>query len=834
MGVINALFQKIEKNRHEGESICSEIDEYLSYVDQVLFSKNQFIDAAFSDEVLMRCGKLKSVMDGVGFGTSFLVPELRTKKAKLSDLIENISVRIAAHNDEVASVLAVKARGLIGTIEGRSLDEQQMKCIVKPVSNHLVIAGAGTGKTTTIVGRVKYLLKSGACEAKDILVLSFTNASASEMRNRINKETGEDIAASTFHKLGINIIKEVEGIAPKITQIKLQKYARDQLMLNMKDPKYLGMLCNYFLFNPKYDRSEFDFKTSEEYDEYLRTNPPVTLKGDRVKSYGEMDIANYLFSNGIEYEYEKEYEVDTRTADRSQYYPDFHLTESGCYIEYFGINSKGEVPPYFSSRDGKSPSEVYRAGMEWKRNVHKENNTVLIECYSYERSRGELLSSLEEKLKKQGVKFRPLSSEEVWKKVEESNSKNVLNGIAELMSTIITLMKSNELNPDQLMERCIQNPKIRNNTVLVNLVEPIYKAYVSTLDQNGEIDFTDMISKAAHMAQDGRYVNPYKYVIVDEYQDISRSRFNLLKALRDSSDYRLFCVGDDWQSIYRFAGSDMDYFLNFSKYWGPTEYSKIETTYRFTESLVDISGIFVMQNPTQIKKNLKGAPSKFGFAMDEIKGRTDEAVIKSMLKTLRKLPDKSSVFFIGRYTYDSYLLSNCSELDCKYDLATQTAHVYLHDRRDLKMEFITAHKSKGLQADYVFIINNKDRGMGFPSKIQDDPIVDSLLQVKEEYPFAEERRLFYVALTRAKKKSYLLVVNGNESAFASEMEKRYSELLKNEEFTCPLCGGYLVKKSGPYGEFYGCSNYRMTGCSYKKKIYKKHDLEGRKQICPKT
>ena len=145
--------------------------------------------------------------------------------------------------------------------------------------------------------------------------------------------------------------------------------------------------------------------------------------------------------------------------------------------------------------------------------------------------------------------------------------------------------------------------------------------------------------------------------------------------------------------------------------------------------------------------------------------------------------------------------------------------MHLKERNDLEMRFITAHKSKGLQADYVFIINNKNNGMGFPSKIQDDPLVDCLLEGKETFPFAEERRLFYVAVTRARVKSYLVVVEGKESEFVLEMEKSYERELKKEAFTCPLCGGRLEKQSGSYGEFYGCSNYGKTGCTFKRKSY---------------
>ena len=821
MGYLSNIFQEINPNKPDINDIIRKTDAYFAYIDGVFSSNENYIDSNLSDEIIKTCFELKKEIDEFSVLVRLLNPILIKKYKSLSKLSDAVSERIADHNYKIIRILSGKAKTIIGNVEGRQLDKQQMECIVKPVKTHLVIAGAGTGKTTTIVGRVKYLLNSGTCDEKDILVLSFTNASAAEMSERINKETGKDIAASTFHKLGLNIITTVNRITPKVTKIQLQKFVRERLAENIKDQKYLNLLCRYSLHNHKYSRSEFDFTNGSEYDEYLKMNPPVTLKGDQVKSYGEMDIANFLFSNGITYEYEKEYEIDTRTKERFQYYPDFYLPNYGCYIEYFGINDKGEVPSYFTSKDGRSPSEEYRLGMEWKRKLHEKQNTVLIECYSYERSNGELLTSLEKKLKKLGVEFKPISSEEIWAKISEDNSEKFGAGIADLMATVISLMKSNEYDLNRLREICLKNQNVGCNPILVDLIAPIYEAYSSTLLNRGEIDFDDMINTAAQMIRDGRYVNPYKYVIVDEYQDISKSRYNLIKALRDSSDYNLFCVGDDWQGIYRFNGSDLDYILNFSKYWGPAECSKIETTYRFTDSLIDISGGFVMRNPAQIKKSIHGIHSRLGFAMGEIKGYTEKNAIQFMIEKLEELPPDSTVFFIGRYTFDVDLLSKYSELELEYENTTRTIKVVLPARKDLKMEFVTAHGSKGLQADYVFIINNKNRGLGFPCKIQDDPLVGCLLEGKEDFPYAEERRLFYVALTRAKDKAYLVVEEGNESVFVSEMEKRYEQDMKKEAFTCPLCGGNLRRINGRYGEFYGCSNYKVTGCKFTRNIRKK-------------
>lgn len=820
MGILDSMFEKHAAVVAQRENTLNEAENFISQTNS-FFCKNsaQFIDMQWIETVREQCAThIKNVNDASA-GLVFSRTKIVSVRKQLEDLSKGIEDHVQRHNEKVAISMIAEGRRVIGQVEGRMLDDQQMTCIVKPAHNHLVIAGAGTGKTTTIIGKVKYLLKTGKCKPEDILVLSFTNASASEMSVRINKDTECDISASTFHKLGLDIISKVNGKVPKITKINLGEFSKKMLAELMKDNKYIELLCNFFLSNYKYSKTEHDFSSKGEYDEYLRLNPPTTLNGETVKSYGEMDIANFLFRNGVKYVYEKEYEVDTRTENRAQYYPDFYLPDYQIYIEYFGIDRDGKVPAYFSATgDVNAASNEYKEGIKWKRKVHKENNTKLVECYAYEKSEGNLVENLSDKLKNIGVKYAPVSAEEIWQQVSENNAKDVITSIAELFATIITLIKSNNYSFDTFKSMCSNSFWAIRNAVVVSMIEPVYSAYEKALDNNGEIDFNDMINMASAMIRDGKYVNPYKYVIVDEYQDISKARFNLLKVLRDSADYDLFCVGDDWQSIYRFAGSDMGYILNFDKFWGATVKSKIETTYRFSSSLIDVSGNFVMSNPAQIKKAIKGNAGDLGFALGEIKGYTENIAIRFMLQKMDELPGNSSVYFIGRYSFDAKLLDEIGDIKCNYDNEQGIVRVTYCKRQDLNMAFITAHRSKGLQADYVFIINNKHKGLGFPSTIQDDPIIDILLEGKESYPFAEERRLFYVALTRARKKSYILTVDGNESVFARELESRYEKELKSERFICPECGGKLEKRTGPYGVFYGCSNYKTKGCKYIKKI----------------
>lgn len=792
------------------------MDKALSEINLLFMDRHSFIEPTLAEEWQKKYEKLLTRIvsqDMKKLKEASQYDLFLQKKAEMLDLATNLRQRISQHNNNVAESKLLYAYNLIETVEGQKLDRQQMMCIVKEVNNHLVVAGAGTGKTTTVVGKIKYLLKSEKCRPEDILVLFFTNASATEMCERIYKETGNEIATMTFHKFGLEIIGKVSDKVPKITSIKLRDFVKKQLDKNMRSAPYFYNLCVYLLYNRVAVKSEFEFKTDVEYREYLKLNPPTTINHEEVKSYGEMEIANFLFQNDIKYIYEKSYKIDTRTKEYRQYTPDFYLPEYDIYIEYFGVNKKGEVPVWFHGEKGKTATQTYLDSMGWKRKLHKENNTIMVECYAYEQFDGVLLENLKKKLEVYSVIFRPKTNQEIWNKILEENE-GILEGVINLFETLIALIKSNDYTLADV--RCLnaKQGNQRSNREILNLLEPIFDTYCSYLQERGEIDFNDMINSAIRYIKSGNYVNPYKYVIVDEYQDISKARFTLLQSLRKSKHFNLFCVGDDWQSIYRFAGSDISFILAFEKYWGAAETSKIETTYRFPQQLIEVSGSFIMRNPVQLQKAMKGRMDEEGFVLSEIDGASDKAVIEQILIMLDELPENSSVYFIGRYSFESKLLQEQDELECSYNKFSGLTDIIYQDRLDLKMSFLTAHKSKGLQADYVFIINNKNAKMGFPSKIQEAAILTLLLDNCDSYPYAEERRLYYVALTRAKKKVFLVTVNNKESEFVQELRERYGQKMTEKIMTCPQCGGKLVKKIGPYGKFTACSNYRKKGCKY--------------------
>ena len=684
------------------------------------------------------------------------------------------------------------------TVENHELDKFQINSIVHEDRNQLVVAGAGCGKTTTIIGKVKYLLKSGFAKPEEILLLSFTNASSTEMGERIKKELKIDTFDSyTFHKLGLEIIKQALNKDVKIYKGSLNNFIKDQIDILVKDKEYLNKLILFFS-NYIYDaKDEFEFTNEEEYEEYLKLNPPTTLKGEVVKSYGELEIANFLFMNNIDYVYEGQYEKETRT----QYNPDFHILNTNIYIEYFGINQKGQVPSYFKGKDNKTPSELYNEGIKWKKRVHKQNDTKLIDLYYYDKQNEELLEKLEEKLIKNGIKLNPKSQDEIWEETKKNNN-GIVNEIARTFETVINLIKSNDysfMDVIRLAKKTDGRGSVENTLMLI---EPIFGSYNQELKRTNSIDFNDMINLATKCVNDNKYIHNYKYVIVDEYQDMSKSRYNLLKSLRDKKDYSLFCVGDDWQSIYRFSGSDLDLIVNFEKYFGKTYISTIEKTYRFSQKLADISQEFIMKNPNQIKKFITGNEED-SFPIDVVQAYKDFYGLQFIEEKLNNFEQNSTVYFLGRYNFDIDIFKDNKKFSVKYNNQTGFADIVYRNRKDLKINFFTIHKSKGLQADYVILINNKRKGMGFPSKLNDIPAIRILLSDCEGYPFSEERRLFYVALTRCKKKIILLTIKDNVSVFAEELIKKYNKEIKRENWKCPQCKtGTLVKRTGKYGEFF--------------------------------
>lgn len=805
--------KNIQKRKREQQinRLLTAVRNAICEIEGIFVDENRFI---FDSEV----EDLRTKWNNLYLESNHIERAYRYDKdvIKFRDLYGNISELTSMHNEEAREKIIAEARRLVNPVEGCYLDEQQLGSIAIPAKNYLVIAGAGTGKTTTIVGYIKYLLLSKKCKPEEILALSFTNSSAKELSERVQKETNEALSISTFHKLGINIINSGRDDADKISTYytKTSTFIREKIKQLSDNPKYSAKLLEYVLYFANADISPSDFKDRQTYELFRKSHPPVSFKKEELKSNGEVDIANFLFLNGVDYIYEMPYKHRTSGDGQfRQYCPDFFLPKYDIYIEYFGIDESGNVPKSWDDKDGVSAKKRYNDSIVWKRELHQSHKTTMLETFAYEKRNGTLISSLKKQLEVAGVKLEPKSEEEMWAVIGGTKAQ-CEEKVAQIILSVINLMKSNSYSLEDMREMNATQGENTSISLLLSLVEPIYLSYQNMLEATGAIDFNDMISIATQIVEEGKYMHSYKYVLIDEYQDISKARYRLIKALRDSKDFSLFCVGDDWQSIYRFAGSDINFILDFENYWGKTETSYIEKTYRFPQSLCNVSGQFVMKNQRQMRKNIVGKRDNRSFSLETIVADTGKEYIESLTGLLKSLPEESTVFLLGRYTFDINIIAQNTRFSVHYDSNTREKKVVFKDKPKLSIRFMTIHESKGAQADYVVIINNRSENFGFPSTILEPPIMKLLLEKEEEYPFAEERRLFYVAMTRARKKVWLLFSEENKSIFVQEIVEEHKINLINQRGKCIVCGGKLLATDDK-------SVLMCSDCNHKQYLYEK-------------
>ena len=488
-------------------------------------------------------------------------------------------------------------------INGYKLDINQRKIITGNKTNILVVAGAGSGKTLTIVGKIKYLIEKLGVNKEDILCISFTNETVNSLKQKLNLE----IDIYTFHKLSLEILK---------------------------------------------DNHEYFKIVESDYLEYI------------INEFFENIIYN---TNLIKY-----------------------------VIGYFKYYIKEDL------------------------NYELLKTIYLKEFISY---------------KKLIIKF-------------------------------INMIKSNNHNIYNFKKYIKRNKYIFNlkkqykNKCFLIIMFTIYKLYLEELNSCLEIDFDLMITKAYYSIKKKGMKRYYKYIIIDEFQDTSITRYNLIKAIQEECDSKVFCVGDDFQSIYRFSGCTLDLFVNFKKYFKDSKVMYINKTYRNSKELVLIAYHFIIKNKYQLSKKIETI-KRFKNPVKLIyytKSNYQHRFIR-LLDYLNKI-EKKEVLILARCNhdiknvYDGNIINNCF----KY--------------KNLNIKFLTVHTSKGLESDTVIVLNLTDDVLGFPNKLEDDEVLKLFFKNKEKYLYAEERRLFYVALTRTKNDVYLMTCKNHESRFITEIKNK--------------------------------------------------------------
>jgi len=676
-------------------------------------------------------------------------------------------------------------------------NNDQLLAAVSEEDNTLVVAGAGTGKTTTILGKISYLTDRLNIPAEKILLLSFTGKAVEELSDRVSKYFGNsNIEVRTFHSFGLSIIGKVLGVRPDIafdSDTARQKFIGETFERFFKNHSYLNSAVNYFAFYLEPKEIEPEFKTLDEYYRYIRTEKILTFQKEQVKSQQEAMIANFLYLNSINYIYEKPYKFSTADESHRQYKPDFYLPDYDIYLEHFGVDREGRV--HFLQDEVKNAilSQKYQEDMIWKRKLHSDHGTKLIETFSYEFSEGAWEQALTAKLGALAIPLRRRSPEDVLDVLKKGG---YIPRIVSLFVTFLDLAKSNHYSPEKI-EDLIGARNRHRELAFRDLFVPIYREYEDHLKKNGVIDFHDMLNSATEFIKDGRHPSLFDYIIIDEFQDFSVSKNHMVRTLcENNKNAKLFCVGDDWQSIFRFAGSDVSLMTSFEKHHGYTNNLRLTTTNRFDSKLAKITNEFVMKNPHQIKKEISATRVADDFPL-EVVIKKSRSKIDPVIGILENLNERAKwerkrprVYFLGRYNHNK----------------PEDLEAYRKRYQNIQLDFFTVHRSKGLEADYVILLDVVQGRYGFPSDIADDPILNIVLSEKEDYPNAEERRLMYVALTRTRNKVYIVSTEGHQSSFVAEIDSALKRDVEKAP-VCAECSGAMTLRSGPFGQFWGCVNF---------------------------
>lgn len=678
---------------------------------------------------------------------------------------------VKQHNEGIITFLLDTHKEFFDHCLKYPLDKQQRRSIVSEEENCLVVSSAGSGKTSSIVGKVKYLTEIKKINPQNILLISYTNKAAAELTERMGIA---GLRGYTFHKLALDIIGQTTGQKPSIYENTDALFVKIYHEL-LNDKKFKKSVIEYFIDyqTPEKEwekrKNERRQQLSEQKEVGLKaTFPDMDGKTVYVRSEQEQKICFALSSLSVKFRYEEPYEHPLVDEMHSQYKPDFSIYfEQGgetkrIYLEHFGVDEHGLVPIWFAKDRGityKEANQKYNDGITWKKAAHEKFGTKLLTTSSADFHYSDIREKLKTLLEKADVSIQEKTDAELYDMVLPPNSKHE-KAFIRLVVTFVTLIKSSCKSVDEVLRQTKNAGDERSTFIIKNIFQPVYKRYIEELANINQIDFTDAILQATDICRSSHPVK-YDYIIVDEFQDISVDRYNFLKVLREGNPpAKLYCVGDDWQSIYRFSGSDMALFNQFSDYFGQTEINKIETTYRFGEPLVSLSSQFIQRNEAQIKKNIHpfNPQVKTELQFCDYERRDYCNVIGQLVASI---PLDKSVFLLGRYSFDDYYLSFMYK-------SVKEGNRFFYIIGDRKIEFLTVHKSKGLEADYVIILQcNKDT-YGFPSLVSDDPVLNYVLTKSDQYPYGEERRLFYVAITRAKVKTYILYDRRFPSVFVDE------------------------------------------------------------------
>lgn len=720
------------------------------------------------------------------------------------------------YNDQFVAAELTRYQRFFDDLDGRSLSDQQREACIRLEDNNLLVASAGSGKSATMVGKVAYVLDKQLHRPDEILVLAFNRSAAEELKRRIARQLGVAAAdvkcrVTTFHALGRGIIKETEGRPPQLAdwvehpagEAKVIEAIIEDLLGS--NPEFARLWIDLLVLHPKADIPAEVFDTKADHERYLsvrrrKGNATIgTMAGVYVKSLQEQTIVNWLWLHSVEFEYERQIALEDETGAIRHLHPDFYYATSQTIHEHLAINA-----------DGSSPFAEYVAHAESKRAAYRQAELDVFETTSAQASLGSLVAELEAELAKRGIPFRRKSYSAIVQALEPV----VIKHYHKLIAVCIKHIRASHLTLEMLIERAGSLHDRARAKDFARAVWIITEAYSRKLEEANRIDFDSMIANATRLVETGRYHSPYALILADEFQDISEPSANLIKALKHQKAFtKIFAVGDDWQSIYRFAGSDITIFTQFEANFGASWQGRLEQTYRCNQLIAETAASFVQRNPAQLKKSVRStrpavARSIRVVPIENERGKPDFGVACwRLLKRLDAVLGGLSEQWRGdgRQKLKVMVLWRYNQLDPFKEAKPEFEYI--------EVSGLSFHRAKGLEADYTILLDVSEGDYGVPSRIEDDELLNLVMPRPETFEYAEERRLFYVALTRASRGVFLLTNSREPSRYVGELSEIAGDNLRFETIDgavlrqCPTCrASHLVQRTGP-------ANRRFLGCS---------------------
>ena len=732
-------------------------------------------------------------------------------------MLTDPSVRHAYNETFVTSELR-RFQLFFDDLDGRYLSDQQREACIRLEDNNLLVASAGSGKSATMVGKVAYVLEKKLYRPDEILLLAFNKSAADELKVRIARqlqieESALECRVTTFHALGRGIIEDVEGRPPQLANWVDHPGGETRVIeeiirgLVETDLGFARMWSDLLVVHPKADIPATVFDTDADFRRYtsdrLRKGAANigSLPGVIVKSLQEQKIANWLWLHSVVFQYERQIEIENGDGTRLHVHPDFYYPQTDTVHEHFALNS-----------DGSSPFADYAQQAEGKRQAYRRRGIDFFETTSAQAISETMLSTLEAELARRAIPFERKSYKEITKALEPV----VIKHYHKLISTCIKHIRASRLTLEMLLERANALHDKERAKLFARVVWVITSEYSRKLSESQRIDFDSMIADAVRLVQSGRYVSPYSLILVDEFQDISDPRANLIKALKQQKPFsKVFAVGDDWQSVYRFAGSDITIFTHFEANFGASWMGRLEQTYRCNQLIAETAAKFVQRNPEQIRKSVrsvraavprsirvipiegKGDKPDFALACHRLLDRLDTFLEDIASKWRTERGAKLKVMVLWRYNH--------------VDPFRESVPTF----SNIEVSGQSFHRAKGLEADYTILLDVSEGNYGVPSRIEDDELLNLVIPRPETFAYAEERRLFYVALTRASRGVYLVTDSRQPSRYIRELCEIAGEEIRFETTEgaalrqCPTClvGQVVEKRSRDGSVFSGCNQF---------------------------